>query len=130
MKADRNPTHVMSRSPRVCRQQICTAVIAAALIAGLPGRAHADAIDGNWCGPTGKLIVIDGPAVTTPAGNAIIRDYSRHAFSYDVPESEPEAGGTVFMSLMNDDLMRLSLQPAGATEAGEGEFWRRCKPIS
>lgn len=86
--------------------------------------AHADAIDGEWClGPS--HFAIQGPSIVTPGGNRIEGNYSRHAFAYVVPASEPGAGGQIDMTLLNEETVRLTRQ--GQAEA---EIWRRCKPTS
>ena len=51
---------------------------AAACLVGAGG-ARADAIDGNWCGPDGRTLTIEGPRITTPGGTAMRGDHDRHA---------------------------------------------------
>jgi hypothetical protein len=90
-----------------------------ALITSLP--AHADKIDGEWCASDGKRLSIDGPAITTPGGIRIKGNYSRHHFSYVVPERETGAGDTVEMSLQNENEVLILPHPGA-----ELELWRRC----
>jgi hypothetical protein len=87
--------------------------------------ARADAIDGNWCHADGRHLSIRVPENVTPGSNRIAGQYSRHAFSYTVPGSEPNAGQTVFMILYGEYLMRLRIgeQPSGSDP---NEVWRRC----
>jgi hypothetical protein len=83
--------------------------------------AIADAIDGDWCSPNDELsLSINGSNLTTPMGNQITGTYSRHAFSYTIPEGEPNTGAAVSMRMLNDDEVSHSL--AG----GAPEIWRRC----
>lgn len=100
----------------------------ALMMAGAP-TAWADVIDGHWCFPDGQRIFIQGPAVVTPAGSHIEGDYSRHFFSYVVPPSDPGAGQTVSMSLVNEETvhLRIGSQPAYSAD-GPMQVWHRCGP--
>lgn len=99
------------------------ALIAAGALCLIPERAHADAIDGEWClGPA--HFAIDGPNILTPGGNRILGNYSRHGFSYVVPANEPGAGGEIDMVLLNEETVRLTRKDQAP------EIWRRCKPTS
>jgi hypothetical protein len=84
--------------------------------------AWADAIDGHWCHQDGRRLEIAGPAIVTPAGTRTQGDYSRHAFTYVVPPTDPGAGQTVAMTLLNETNVRIEAGAAGA------ETWRRCAP--
>lgn len=88
--------------------------------------AQADAIDGTWCAVDGRIMEIHGPAITTPGGTETIGTYSRHAFSYEVPEGEAGAGATVRMALMSEDIVHLTV----GDRAGEPEVWQRCDTTS
>ena len=84
--------------------------------------ASADAIDGDWCSPSGgQHVRIEGLNVTTSSGHRLTGFNSRHAFSYVIPESDTGAGATFSMQLLNDD----EAQVAVAEEPGE--VWRRCQ---
>ena len=100
-------------------------VLAAVSVAGLAATpALADAIDGNWCALDGRHFEIIGPTITTSAGLTTTGDYSRHAFSYKVPDGLPGAGASIAMALINDDALRLKTdRPPGADE----EIWKRCE---
>jgi len=98
-----------------------TAVIAAIAAGVSAGPVFADKIDGEWCAPDGKRLSIDGPAITTPGGARMKGNYSRHHFSYVVPEREPGAGDTVEMALQNENEVLILPRPGG-----EVELWRRC----
>ena len=87
------------------------------------GAAHADKIDGNWCRGDGSRFSIDGPVIVTPGGNRIDGNYFRHYFNYVVPPSEPGAGGTVNMVLVDPDTVELTPPGAASTET-----WVRCAP--
>ena len=86
--------------------------------------AWADAIDGDWC-LSSSHFRIDGPTITTPGGNSLQGNYTRHDFSYVVPTNEPGAGSEIRMRLLSEDVLDL-YRAAGAP----AETWRRCKPIS
>jgi hypothetical protein len=103
---------------------ISTLGIAAIGLVFAAGAARADAIDGNWCFTDGKSFSILGPDIVTPAGTRLKGDYRRHAFAYKIPASEPGAGGTVSMLLLDENTVEL-------TRGGISETWRRCqKPVS
>jgi hypothetical protein len=87
------------------------------------GRAHADAIDGNWCAPDGRQMTINGPEIVTPSGARVSGNYGRHDFTYSAPGS----GDTVSMRLMNESTVQL--RPSATCE--RTEIWRRCsRPVS
>jgi hypothetical protein len=96
----------------------------AATLAALvvPGLARADAIDGHWCWQT-RHMQIQGPTIVTPGGKQTTGNYARHTFSYVVPVPEPDAGQTIDMTLINEDIVHLRI---GAQHAGEPQVWRRC----
>lgn len=102
------------------RAHIGAAVLAGALLASVTARA--DAIDGAWC-HEGLRLTISGPAIVTPGGTKTSGDYSRHAFSYVVPDSEPQPGSTITMRLLNEETMHLRTGPDA-----QWETWRRCGP--
>ena len=87
----------------------------------LSGVAKADQIDGHWCFTDGRNLSIDGAKIVTPGGNRIEGNYTRHAFSYTVPDGEAGAGTVTAMNQLNDLMMHL--RPDGATEP---QLWRRC----
>ena len=92
-------------------------------------QARADVIDGHWCHPDGRRISIQGPSVVTPAGSHIQGDYSRHFFSYVVPPTDPDAGQTVSMLLVNEETVHLRIGTAPAYSSdGPMEVWHRCGP--
>jgi hypothetical protein len=82
----------------------------------------ADSIDGNWCYDDGRHFSIRGPEIVTPGGVSMEGNYSRHAFSYRTPASEPGAGQTIDMSLADENKVYLRRGTAAA------ETWRRCSP--
>ena len=103
--------------------------IAAMLWIGLGGTALADVIDGDWCQADGRHLSIDGPTITTPGGHTLQGNYGRHSFSYTVPDSEPSAGTTVTMRLLNETTVNLWAGSASADPAA-AEVWKRCTPIA
>ncbi len=96
--------------------------VAAAGLALLSAPARADAIDGDWCAADGRTFSIRGPAITTPGGIETQGNYSRHHFSYVVPDGEANAGETVAMILLNENTVNVQ---EGSSQA---EIWLRCKP--
>ena len=105
--------------PRVLLVTSCVGVLC--LVAA--GDLRADAIDGNWCAPDGRVFSIDGPRIITPGGHALDGDYSRHAFAYVAPPGEDGAGSQVLMQLLNEQTVRIL---AGLAP----EIWRRCDVTS
>ena len=87
------------------------------------GVAHADAIDGDWCSANGKRMSILGEKITTPGGNRILGNYSRHAFDYVVPQGEDGSGEIVNIILRGEYLATSRQGPAD----GPATEWRRCK---
>ncbi len=97
-----------------------TAISGIVICAALP--AYGDAIDGDWClEADGSQMSIAGADITTPAGTRTTGDYSRHAFSYVVPDGDPGAGDAIDMQLLNEEEVRVFVN--GATPA----VWRRCE---
>lgn len=84
--------------------------------------AFADRIDGSWCFEA-RHLSIAGPRIVTPGGARIDGLYSRHAFSYQAPAGEAEAGKTVMLRLVNEDTMIFDA-------AADPQTWKRCMPIS
>jgi hypothetical protein len=104
-------------------------VAAAAVTAVSIEAAHADAIDGHWCSAEGKRMEIEGPAITTPAGTQWHGNYNRHYFTYEVPPSDPGAGQTVYMALLNENTVHLTTAAdAQAAQKSAVEVWHRCPP--
>ncbi len=100
--------------------------LTAVLWLGLGGIAFADVIDGDWCQADGRHMQIDGPTITTPAGNTLQGIYGRHSFTYTVPASEPAAGTTVTMRLVNETTVDLWM----GVQSGDPEVWKRCTPVA
>ncbi len=111
----------------MCRQLMnpAGAIVFAAALCLISGRAHADAIDGEWCLGSSHF-AIDGPSILTPGGNRIQGNYSRHGFLYVVPANEPGAGAEIDMVLLNEETVQLTRKG----QASAPEIWRRCKPTS
>jgi hypothetical protein len=98
-------------------------IAAAAILSASP--ALADAIDGDWCSTAEvKQLRIEGSSITTPAGTKTTGDYSRHAFTYVVPDGEPRAGGPVALQLLNEEEVEISVN------GGAVQVWRRCELTS
>ncbi len=93
----------------------------AVAIVGFAGAAQADAIDGDWCSPDElRALSIDGPRIFTPGKQSTEGNYSRHAFSYVVPDGESAAGQGVNLQLLNDNVVLISVGD------GAPETWHRC----
>jgi hypothetical protein len=93
-------------------------------LAALATPARADAIDGDWCRADGKRMSIHGPDIVTPGGKQWHGNYTRHFFSYVIPEGEPGAGSMVSITLLSEYLAHAR---EGSTDAAIQE-WRRCQP--
>ena len=102
------------------RIHVLGAVLGVSVLLTTP--ALADAIDGAWC-REGLRLMISGPAIITAGGTKTQGNYSRHAFSYVAPVSDPGAGGTISMLLLNEDTMQLRASPEASPET-----WLRCGP--
>jgi hypothetical protein len=108
------------------RTSVSFFLAAAALLLCTAAPAHADAIDGNWCKPHGKHMSIRGPNIVTPTGTQTQGDYDRHAFSYDAPPKDPDAGKKINMILVDEDTLYLRVGAAPGFGPGEAEVWNRC----
>lgn len=106
------------------RLSICTAVFAATILAAASARA--DAIDGHWCAEDGRHLDIRGPVLVTPGGRRIDGSYTRHGFSYVVPDGEPGGGATSVLTLVSDRTVHRVVGTGG----GGPEIWRRCAPAT
>jgi hypothetical protein len=71
-------------------------MLAAVLLLAAPTSAYADAIDGDWCSADGQHMTIKGDDITTPDGNQIKGNYTRHAFDYVVPAGEAGAAASCY----------------------------------
>jgi hypothetical protein len=94
----------------------------AALLCLVALPASADAIDGDWCLADGRQMTIRGPDILTPGGTRMRGEYTRHSFSYVVPQGEPGAGETVSIVLLSEWL-------AHGRQGGPSaplQEWRRC----
>ncbi len=99
---------------------LCRIIVALPALV-VAGPVFADAIDGDWCAaPEVRHMSIDGPKIVTPAGTATTGDYSRHAFSYVVPEGDPGAGDRIDMRLLSEEEVQVIVNGA------DPEVWRRC----
>lgn len=94
----------------------------AALMIATTGSARADAIDGAWCSENGQRLAIDGPSVTTTRGLKLSGDYTRHSFSFILPQNEQDAGSPVEMVLQGETRVRVTIGKSAA------QIWHRCPP--
>jgi hypothetical protein len=102
------------------------ATISAICIAATLGFARsacADVIDGSWCHEKGSRMTIDGPIIITPTGTRTEGNYSRHFFSYVVPDGDPGAGALVKMRLLNEETVQVQAGPEAPWV-----IWHRCQP--
>lgn len=91
--------------------------------------ALADVIDGDWCHTDGRQMSIKGPDIVTPSGTRLVGDYTRHSFTYVVPQSDPGAGQTVAMILVNEQTVNLRTGadlPSAAL--APTQVWHCCTP--
>lgn len=87
----------------------------------------ADSIDGDWCFGDGRSLSMQGPDIVTPGGTKTKGNYSRHAFNYTVPAKDPDAGATVDMVLMHENLMHMKVIASSPNATpGPVQAWRRC----
>jgi hypothetical protein len=98
--------------------------LAALILGAATGGARADVIDGDWCYALSRHMSIKGPSIVTPGGHQLTGNYTRHSFSYVVPQSEPDAGQTVNMILINEDTVNLRLDQGGTQSPIQ--VWHRC----
>ena len=104
------------------RKTLLAAGMIAAASVLLPGTALADRIDGHWCKGV-KILSIDGPQIVTPGGTKMAGKYDRHGFEYVAPSGEEDAGATVIIAQVHDELMRLTRSTAPEAI----EEWHRCQ---
>ena len=102
------------------------ALIAAALICTGIGFARADTIDGDWCDPAGKHLVINGQDITLPDGAQLQGTYLRHSFAYAVPDNLPAAGTQMILRLVNEQTMISQAYRGGVLPV----TWKRCEHVS
>jgi hypothetical protein len=102
---------------------LCPTAALGVLLCGMAQSALADAIDGDWCRADGRRMTIRGPAIVTPGGHQTTGDYTRHYFSYVIPQGEVGAGETVSIQLLGEYL-------AHARQGADSpaQEWRRCQP--
>jgi hypothetical protein len=94
----------------------------------MPFAARADVIDGDWCFPDGRRFEIRGPAIVTPTGAKTAGDYSRHHFTYVAPSTDPDAGKTIDMRLMDENTVFLWLGGQASETEAPPQIWHRCLP--
>jgi len=104
--------------------------IAAAILAASSTITFADHIDGRWCSPLGRSIIVNGPQVTTPEGAQVTANYDRHHIDYIIPTGEPRAGDTFSADQLGEDRIRVTIVAKSGTPAPTPEIWTPCKPIS
>jgi hypothetical protein len=102
---------------------IVTAASGVLLLVSATG-ARADAIDGDWCSADGRRMSIRGPEIVTPGGVHTRGDYSRHAFSYVVPDGEAGSGEPISIILLSEYLAHSRQGPPAAPIT----VWNRCQP--
>ncbi len=74
---------------------------------------------------------INGPQIVTPTGKLLMGEYTRHTFSYTVPEGDPDAGTILSMILENEETVHVMRQDKmKAEKTPEVEVWQRCKPVA
>lgn len=84
--------------------------------------ARADAIDGNWCGPKGRRISIEGSAGVYAGGHRLEGRYTRHSYSFAIPQGATDAGAAVDMVLQGETRTSVRIDNSPA------EIWQRCSP--
>ena len=102
------------------------ALIAAAVLGAGAGIARADTIDGDWCDPAGKHLVINGQDITLPDGAQLQGTYLRHSFAYAVPDNLPAAGTQMILRMLNEQTMIAQAYRGGVLPV----TWKRCEHLS
>ena len=103
------------------------ALAAAATMISVP--AQADYIDGNWCYRDGRTFSINGPTIVTPGRSRLAGRYTRHSFTYVVPDTEPNAGTKVAMTQLNQMTIHVTEETTpGSGETSPIQVWKRCTP--
>ncbi len=95
-----------------------------ALVTACAGTAQADALDGGWCGGSGRQLFVKGPEITTPSGVVLQGDYRRHHFVYIAPAGDPDAGLQIFLQQINEKKMNFYRIKDG--KFSPAELWQRC----
>lgn len=67
------------------------------------------------------------PKIVTPVGTVTLANYSRHAFSYEVPALEANDGAAIAMIVLNGEMLNLSLGAPPGNGGTEVEVWHRCQ---
>jgi hypothetical protein len=88
--------------------------------AGGGGVARADSIDGHWCSNSGRRLIIEGPAVTTPGGARMQGMSSCHSFASTMPANVADAGSPVDIVLQGEPRVSGRIGPSAV------QSWRRC----
>ena len=101
-------------------------LIAAAVLCAGAGFASADVIDGDWCDPAGKHLVIKGQDITLPDGAQLQGTYLRHSFAYAVPDNLPAAGTQMILRMVNEQTMIAQAYRGGVLPV----TWKRCEHLS
>lgn len=84
--------------------------------------ARADAIDGNWCGPGGRRITIEGSSGVYAGAHQLEGRYTRHSYAFAIPQGAPDAGALVEMMLQGETRTSVRI------DNGPAEIWQRCSP--
>ena len=84
------------------------------------GSVSADEISGDWCSLTGAYLRIEGDRILTPGGRWTDGVYSRHVYTYVIPEGDDAAGAWVTLRQLSEERMISTQDGADALE------WRRC----
>ncbi|MCF6200060.1 MAG: hypothetical protein L3J67_11835 [Hyphomicrobiaceae bacterium] len=90
----------------------------------------ADQINGNWCAADGRTISIDGPHVTTPAGNTVLAIHGRHHIDYLIPENETDAGHRFTADQLDDERISVQIIDSKTGQRSPAQIWVPCKPTA
>ena len=90
--------------------------------------ARADSINGTWCSPGGKRIVISYENVTLDDGNEVYGDYDRHHYVFKMPPDGEWAHKTADIVLGGEDVIYIRyISESGVELLPEPEKWTRCQ---
>ena len=113
---------IQKTSKTMIGQEIAKRLTISGMVIFYSSPATADAIDCDWCSPNEAVYVrISGDNISSSTGHQTTGNYSRHAFSYVVPEGYPDASEQFSMQLLNEEQANVSVNGGGV------EMWHRCQ---
>ncbi len=93
-------------------------------------QAAAEAVDGSWCAPDGRRMVVEGTRLLTPGGQIAQGRYSERAFAVVIPEGEWLAGKTLWLERTSPDSLRVSVESENQQGPPPHDRWVLCPYVS